>query len=117
MNSSLISQSLFVLLAVFHFSAIALLHADDRIEANRLFEVTFTAAEMHKDPFNEVSLDVLYTNPQGKTPDSLSACRISFHLQRLYLPCRSTSKFEGHSFRYMEIFSSTTKKFPAQRNY
>lgn len=40
--------------------------ASTRVEANRLFEHTFTGARAHGDPFNAVTLDVVFTDPQGK---------------------------------------------------
>ncbi len=37
------------------------------VEANRMVELTFTAAKTHDDPFNTVELDVTFTDPDGKT--------------------------------------------------
>lgn len=34
-------------------------------QANKLIELTFTSARNYPDPFNEVTLDVLFTDPQG----------------------------------------------------
>jgi Protein of unknown function (DUF4038)/Domain of unknown function (DUF5060) len=34
-------------------------------EANRMVEVTFTAANEHKDPFSDVELDAVFTTPRG----------------------------------------------------
>jgi len=38
-----------------------------RVEANRLFEHTFTAARAHDNPSNDVMVDVLVTDPRGTT--------------------------------------------------
>jgi len=39
----------------------------NQVEANRLFEHTFTAAQAHQDPPNDVLVDVLVTDPRGET--------------------------------------------------
>lgn len=36
------------------------------VEANRMAETPFKAAKEHRDPFNEVELDVVFTAPDGK---------------------------------------------------
>jgi len=36
------------------------------MEANRLFTHRFTADRDHDDPFNTITLDVLFTNPESK---------------------------------------------------
>ena len=36
-------------------------------QANVPTEITFTAARSHHDPFNDVTLDVVFTDPAGKT--------------------------------------------------
>ena len=40
--------------------------ATPRVEANRLFECTFTVAKEQDDPFNTVRLDVLFVDAKGK---------------------------------------------------
>src|SRR2546421_8796755 len=35
-------------------------------EANVMVEVTFTAARQYSDPFNQVTLDVIFTDPGGR---------------------------------------------------
>src|SRR5690348_15457913 len=39
----------------------------DRIEANRVCDLTLTAANEHADPFNTVELDAVLTAPDGST--------------------------------------------------
>jgi hypothetical protein len=41
--------------------------ADLKTEANVVLEIPFTAGRAHADPFNEVTLDVVFTDPAGKT--------------------------------------------------
>ncbi len=53
--------------AIFHLLASPPVLAANRVEANRLFEFTFTSTETYEDPFNDLTVDVLYTNPAGKT--------------------------------------------------
>ena len=35
-------------------------------ETNVMIELPFTSTEAHKDPFNDVTLDVVFTDPNGK---------------------------------------------------
>jgi hypothetical protein len=37
-----------------------------RAEANVIVEISFTAARTHTDPFNEVTLDVVFIDPHGR---------------------------------------------------
>jgi hypothetical protein len=37
-----------------------------RTEANVMVEVTFRASDVHGDPFNQVTLDVIFSNPQAR---------------------------------------------------
>lgn len=39
--------------------------ANEAVEANRLFERSFTAEQGYEEPFNEVVLDVVFTRPDG----------------------------------------------------
>ncbi len=58
-----------ILLASFTSALLAVhLHAAEAIqtEANRPAEITFLAGMPHEDPFNEIILDVVFTDPAGK---------------------------------------------------
>jgi hypothetical protein len=56
--------SLIVLLSTLG-SGVAAAQAVHRTETNSMIELPFTAAAAYHDPFNEVALDVIFTDPQG----------------------------------------------------
>lgn len=56
-----------ILLALCQLGAGGPTLAANRVEANRLFEFALTSTKTYNHPFNELTVDVLFTNPQGKT--------------------------------------------------
>ena len=59
--------TIIILPAISHIIASASAMAANRVEANRLYEFTFTSTKTYEHPFNDVTVDVLYSNPQGET--------------------------------------------------
>jgi len=67
MNNVATFATIFVLHSISSLMASSSVMAANRVEANRLYEFALTSSKTYEHPFDDVSVDVLYLTPQGKS--------------------------------------------------
>ena len=65
MKKPLISCVLMLLAGLAAWRPSAAQAAPERVEANRMVELTFISEKIYRDPFNEVELAAVFRTPQG----------------------------------------------------